>query len=104
MNISGVGPAYAYAYTPTTGSLGASSLAGASAPSAADEFRAWARMTPAERMRANILSSLGLDESKLAAMSEKEREKVEAKIREMIEEKVRQDTEKKTGVLVDKTV
>jgi hypothetical protein len=102
MNISGVGQSCAF--TPATGSTGASAVAGASGSSAADEFRAWARMTPAERMRANILSLMGLDESKLAAMSEKEREKVEAKTREMIEAKVREDAEKKTGVLVDRTV
>jgi hypothetical protein len=102
MFTTGVGQSYAY--TRSSGSAGASALSGSQPSSAADEFRAWAKMTPGERMRANILSSMGLDESKLAAMSEKEREKVEAKIREMIEEKFRQDTEKKTGVLVDKTV
>jgi hypothetical protein len=60
-------------------------------------------MTPAQRMHANLLASMGLDEDKLAAMSDKEREKVEAKIREMIEEKIKQG-DRSPGQLVDKKV
>lgn len=103
MNVNGIGQTWTtHAPQPSSGALETSPLGKASAK---DEFLAWAKMTPSERMRANMLSSMGLDEDKLAAMSEAEREKIEAKIKEMIEAKVRQDMEKgKTGIVVDQKV
>lgn len=68
-----------------------------------DTFLKWARMTPEERMRANVLASLGLTEESLAAMEPEERKKIEEKVREMIREKI----ERSTGVpgrLADVTV
>lgn len=64
------------------------------------EFLKWARMSPGERMRANVLSSMGLDDDKVAAMSPDDRKKVEDKVREMIEEQIRLGA-KKPGLLVD---
>jgi hypothetical protein len=103
MNVNGIGQTgTSYAPQASSGSAG---LAAVAKPSAKDEFLKWAQMTPGERMRANMLSSMGLDEAKLAAMSEEEREKIEAQIREMIEVKVRADVENgKTGVMVDQKV
>lgn len=102
MNVGGIGQNFSYAPATSAGSGGLSAVP---KPSAKDEFLAWAKMTPGERMRANMLSSMGLDESKLAGMSEEERETIEAKIKEMIEVKVREDMEKgKTGVVVDQKV
>ena len=68
---------------------------------AVQDFMAYAKMTPAEKMRASILGSMGLTEDDLKAMDPKEREKVEAKIKDMIKQKVEESTEKKTGVAVD---
>jgi hypothetical protein len=68
---------------------------------AVQDFMAYATMTPAEKMRASILGSMGLTEDDLKAMSPKDREKVEEKIKEMIKQKVEESTEKKTGVAVD---
>jgi hypothetical protein len=101
--IGGIGSPSAYAYTPPTGA----SAAGSGATPAADggakaDFLKWAQMTPAERMRANILSSMGLSEEDVQAMSPKDREKVEAKVKEMIEEKLTHG-DKKPGQLVDVT-
>jgi TPP-dependent pyruvate/acetoin dehydrogenase alpha subunit len=99
MSISGIGQSQ-NAYTPA----GSSQTAAASkASDVKAEFMKWAQMTPAQRMHANLLASMGLDEDKLAAMSDKEREKVEAKIREMIEEKIKQG-DRSPGQLVDKKV
>ena len=71
-------------------------------PSAAETaFNDYAKMTPAQKMRAAILGSMGLDEAKLAAMDPKARQEIEDKIKAIIREKVEQDAEKKTGVLVD---
>lgn len=53
-------------------------------------FLAEARKTPMERMREQVLDSLGLTEEALAQMSPEERRAAEDKIREMIEEKIRQ--------------
>lgn len=51
-------------------------------------FLKFARMTPAEKMRAKMLSQLGLTEDDLKAMSPKEREKVEKKIADMIKKQL----------------
>jgi hypothetical protein len=58
-------------------------------------------MTPAQKMRAAILGSMGLTEEQLKAMDPKERQKVEEKIKEIIKQKVEQAVEKKTGAIVD---
>lgn len=71
------------------------------ADTAVQDFMAYAHMTPAEKMRAAILGSMGLTEDQLKAMDPKERAKVEEKIKELIQQKVEQSTEKKTGLAVD---
>lgn len=71
-------------------------------PTAAEQdFRKYAQMTPAEKMRAEILGNLGLTDEQLRAMDPKERAKIEAKIKEMIKQKVEELTEKQTGQIVD---
>jgi len=55
-----------------------------------DRFLAEAHKSPMQRMREQILSSLGLTEDQLAQMSPEERQAVEQKIRDLIEEKLRQ--------------
>jgi hypothetical protein len=93
MSIGGVGQSSSAYSPPVSAGGGASSASGAA--SIADgagtkaEFLKWANMTPAQRMRANILSSMGLDEAKVAAMPLAERQKVEQKVREMIEAKLK---------------
>jgi hypothetical protein len=71
-------------------------------PSAAEQaLNDYAKMTPAQKMRAAILGSMGLTEEQLKAMDPKERQKIEEKIKEIIKEKVEQAVEKKTGLAVD---
>jgi len=91
------------ASAPTAASAGGWSIgAPAGKPSAAEQvFRDYAKMTPAEKMRAEILDSMGLTEDQLRAMDPKERAKVEEKIKDLIKQKVEQSTEKKTGQIVD---
>ncbi|MCV3735645.1 hypothetical protein OCK02_05455 (plasmid) [Rhizobium sp. TRM96647] len=57
-------------------------------PSPRDEFLEWADMDPTERLRAQILQSMGISEDDLEAMSPEERAAVEADIRKAIEEKI----------------
>lgn len=102
MSVAGIGQSQ-NVFTASAAATG-TSLAGAAAkPDAKSEFLKWAHMTPAERMRANLLSSMGLTEDDVAAMSPEDRKKVEDKLRELIEAKVKQSAEK-TGQLVDKKV
>jgi hypothetical protein len=99
MNIAGLGQSQPYGQG-TAASAGAAPTA---KTSVRDEFMKWAKMTPAERMRANILASMGLSEDDLARMSVQEREKIEEKIRELIKLKLKQDPNSK-GQLVDQKV
>jgi len=102
MSVAGIGQA---SNLFASGAVGAAtSLAGAAAkPDAKAEFLKWAHMTPAERMRANLLSSMGLTEDQVAAMSPEDRKKVEDKLRELIEQKVKENVER-PGQLVDRKV
>jgi hypothetical protein len=105
MNIPPVNP-----LTPTysgSASSGASSgvsvskaAQGLPTPSVEEQFLAYARMSPMERMRASILGSMGLSEDDLNAMSPADRQKVEEKIKQMIEEKIK-EAQKEKGQLVD---
>ena len=77
---------------------GASSGSSSSSSSSADtstnsnsvtaEFMKIAKMTPAQRMREQILKSMHLTEADLAAMTPAERSDVEKKIAEMIKERL----------------
>ena len=71
------------------------------ADTAVADFMAYAKMTPAQKMRAMILGDMKLTEKDLAAMDPKERAKIEQKIKDLIQEKVAQNVVKQTGVIVD---
>ncbi|WP_141719999.1 hypothetical protein [Rhizobium sp. YK2] len=53
-------------------------------PDAADEFLKVSNMTPAERIRYFFLKDRELNEDKLAAMSDKDREAIEQQIKDLI--------------------
>ncbi|MGO4352543.1 hypothetical protein AB4Z25_11455 [Rhizobium sp. RAF36] len=53
-------------------------------PNAGDEFLKVSKMTPAERIRYFFLKDRELNEDKLAAMSQKDREAIEQQIKEII--------------------
>jgi hypothetical protein len=64
------------------------------------QFLNYAHMNPIDRMRANILKSMGLTEDSLKNMSPEQRKAVEDKIRELIEQEFQKNTDKK-GQLID---
>lgn len=99
MSVAGIGQS-SNVYTPPSANLWGASASAPTHTAVENEFLKWAKMSPGERMRADILSSMGLDADKVAAMSPEEQKKVEDKVREMIEEKLRQGA-KKPGLLVD---
>jgi hypothetical protein len=57
--------------------------------SATDEFMAYMEKTPEERLRDDILKSLGLTEEDLENLPPEQRQAIEDKIKEMIKEKIR---------------
>lgn len=67
------------------------------------EFLEYARMSPAERMRASILKEMGLTEDALDQMDPETLKKVEDAIRERIKEKL-EESQGPTGVFLDVTV
>lgn len=71
------------------------SEAASAGESAVDKFLSFTEKSWSEKVRALILSGLGVTEEQMQNMSVEEREKIEAKIRE----KIQQEIEKKTGML-----
>ena len=82
---------------------GPAGLTAAPAKTAKDEFLDYAKMTPAQTMRASMLSKLGVTEEQLKAMDSKERQKIEDKIKDMIKAEIEgPDGDRKAkGMLVD---
>jgi hypothetical protein len=81
-------------------SLGQGSLDTSVGDSVEKQFLDYARMNPIDRMRANILKSMGLTEDDLKNMSPDQQHAVEEKIRQMIEQEFQKNADKK-GQLVD---
>jgi hypothetical protein len=77
----------------------------AKAPSADDaavsDFMAYAKMTPAQQMRAALLGKMGMSEEDLAKMDPKERKKIEDQIAQMIKQQIEQGDQDHKGVLAD---
>lgn len=90
MNVSstGVSPAWPVSKSTGTGAkaTGTPSKAGAGAASdqVTGDFLQYAKMSPMERMRANILKSLDLTEDKLSALPQEERQKIESQIKDQV--------------------
>jgi hypothetical protein len=64
------------------------------------EFLKYAHMNPIDRMRANILKSMGLTEDDVKNMPPQQRQALEQKIKDLIEQEVHKSADKK-GQLVD---
>jgi hypothetical protein len=102
MSISGIGGAgSASAYYPTSGSTSDSSV---KASSPEDEFLEYARMSPAERIRAAILQEMGLTEDEIENLEPAKRETLEKEIAKRLKDKLEEAAEKKTGMILDVTV
>jgi hypothetical protein len=68
---------------------------------AADEFLAFMKKTPEERLRDQILKSLNMTEEDLEKMSPQERAGVEQKIKDIIKQKLTPDGEAQFGDAAD---
>ena len=76
------------------------SASAAAAKTAAQQFMAYANMTPAQRMQAEMLSQLGLTEDQFKALPPAEQQKVEEKIQQMIKQQLQKNAGQ-TGQVVD---
>ena len=86
--------------SPSTSGSAAASLA-PKPETAAQKFLEYANMTPAQRMFASMLNSLGISEDQFKAMSPADQQKIEDKIREMIKHQVQNSTDKRSGLITD---
>ena len=68
------------------------------------KFLEYAKMTPAERMHAQMLAQLGLTEDQFKAMSPADQQKIEDKIRDMVKKQADNNNDKRTGLITDKSV
>lgn len=104
MDVSGIFPA-------TSASTGATQRPSSATPTAnapkyspvEEQFLAYAKMSPMERMRASILKSMNLTEDDVKSMTPAEQKKIEEKIKELIEQQMEKDLHKK-GLLIDVAV
>lgn len=71
---------------------------------AEEDFLDYARMSVAERIRAQVLQEEKLTEEKLAELDAKQRAAIEERIREKVAEKITGETGKDIGVIADLTV
>ena len=98
----------------TSGVSAASSISSFSLPQSANlappsdqddsivqQFLQFAKMTPAQRMFAQMLNKLGISQDQFNAMSPAEQQKVEQKIQQMIKQQVQDSGDKQTGVITD---
>jgi TPP-dependent pyruvate/acetoin dehydrogenase alpha subunit len=65
--------------------------------SAEDKFKAYAKMSPADRMRASMLSSMGITEEQLKNMSPDQQKAIEQKIAEQLKQAAQKQLEKSPG-------
>jgi len=119
----GIDPIGAYrntAYMGMSGKLNGASAAKEAGPGLAlsasevkpktsyQELDEYVKMTPAQRMRADLLKKLGLSEEDLANMSPEERQGVETKLREMVQQQMQEAAKqqyapKQVGQWIDTT-
>jgi hypothetical protein len=80
------------------GKAASGGLTATAGQSAEDKFMAYAKMSPADRMRASILSSMGITEDQLKNMSPEQQKAVEQKIEDLIKQAAQKQIEKNGGV------
>lgn len=84
--------AQSYASTSLDSAESVTDSSEATASNAFDDFRKFLNMTPEQRMRMQILASMGLTEEQVQAMPPEQQKKVEDEIKLRIKEQIRQAT------------
>ena len=104
MSVSSTGFLPTSAFIAPTTQTSPASVTAKPAQTAEQKFLAYAKMTPAERLHAQMLAELGLTEDQFKQMSPADRQKIEDKIRDMIKKQVDNGAEKRAGMITDKSV
>ena len=104
MSVSSTGFLPRSAFTAPATQASPASLTAKPAQTAEQKFLEYAKMTPAERMHAQMLAELGVTEEQFKQMSPADQQKIEDKIRDMIKKQVDNGTEKRAGMITDKSV
>lgn len=101
MSISGIGSTLGppSGPAPAGGSKPSSGVGGPKSPE--EDFLEFARMSPAERMRAAILREMGITEEELAKMGPEERANVNEEIAKRLRDQALQARERQPGMIVD---
>ena len=84
------------------GSSAAASSTG-SANSVVQQFEQYAKMTPAQRLHAEMLAQLGLTEDQFKALPPAQQQKINEKIQQMIKQQMGDNNDTRTGMITDKT-
>ena len=79
----------------------ASGMTAAPTKTAKDDFLDYAKLTPAQKMRAAMLGKMGLTEEQLKAMDPKERQKIEEQLKAQIKAEIENDPKMKQGSFLD---
>lgn len=104
MSISFPGVGASAVATPATNASKTSLTAKpAESQTAEQKFLEWAKMTPAERMHAQMLSQLGITEEQFKQMDPASQQKIEEKVRDMIKKHAEDNSDNRTGLITDKT-
>lgn len=99
--LSKINAAKAASATKAVDATSGDALSAGPAKSAKDEFMDYAKLTPAQKMRAAMLARMGLTEDQVKAMGSDERQKIEDQLKAQIKEQVENDPQMKTGSLLD---
>jgi hypothetical protein len=95
------GPITSAMFPQTGGSSASASASGTSqGNSVVQDFLDYAKMSPAERMRENILKSLGLTEQQFEKLSPAQQQAINQKIQQIMLQQIQQNAGK-TGQLVN---
>ena len=84
-----------------TGAKASNSASASQDNGVVQDFLNYAKESPAERLRASILKSMGLTQDQLDKMPPAQRQAVEKKIEDIIKQKLQQDGDGKPGQLVN---
>lgn len=101
-SVTGFSPVTNAILPQNVGSAGSASASGTTSQgdSVVQDFLDYAKMTPAQRMRDEILKSLGLTEQQFKELSPAQQQAVNQKIEQIMQQQIQQNAGK-TGQLVD---
>jgi len=96
-----VGQATSTAVAAAPPSAAATAASGSAASSPEATLLAYFKMSPAEKMRFDIMSQMGITQADYNQMTPAQKAVVDAEIKQKMKQQIQQMTEKKTGLIVD---